>query len=104
MAGVKGMHKRESMSPTYAAAVRARIKAGGIAKLLEDHVAGKREMTATQVAAGLGLLRKVVPDLSAAEHTGPGGGPIEVATPLQGESAKAILDRIRADARTPAGS
>lgn len=70
MSGVKGMHVRRSTSPDYADRVRARIKAGGIAKLLEKHVAGKYEMSATQVAAALGLLRKVVPDVSAVEHSG----------------------------------
>jgi hypothetical protein len=77
MAGVKGMHERFSRSPGYALAVRARIRAGGIVKRLEDHVLGKVEMTASQVTAALGLLRKCVPDLATVEHTGEGGGPIE---------------------------
>jgi len=77
MSGVKGMHKRFSTSPGYADAVRARIRAGGIVKRLEDHVLGKVEMSASQVSAALGLLRKTVPDLSAVEHTGKDGGPIE---------------------------
>ncbi|HEU4344812.1 MAG TPA: hypothetical protein VFU31_24955 [Candidatus Binatia bacterium] len=64
MAGVKGMHERLSTSPAYAEKVRARIRAGGIARRLEDHVIGKVEMTASQVTAALGLLKKVVPDLS----------------------------------------
>lgn len=62
MSGVKGMHQRASRSAAYAEAVRARIRAGGIAKRLEDHVVGKVEMTTTQVTAALGLLKKVVPD------------------------------------------
>jgi hypothetical protein len=70
MAGVKGMHKRASTSAAYAEAVRARIRAGGIAKRLEGHVLGKVEMTSSQVTAALGLIRKVVPDLSATEHSG----------------------------------
>jgi hypothetical protein len=77
MAGVKGMHWRASTSATYAEAVRARIRAGGIAKRLEQHVLGKVEMTASQVSAALGLLRKVVPDQQYVEHTGKDGGPIE---------------------------
>lgn len=76
MSGVKGMHKRASTSAVYAEAVRARIRAGGIAKRLEGHILGKVEMTASQVSAALGLLRKVVPDLSSMEHSGAGGGPI----------------------------
>lgn len=78
MAGVAGMHKRASTSAAYAEAVRARIRAGGIARRLEDHVLGKVGMTSSQVSAALGLLRKVVPDLSAHEHKGEGGGPIPI--------------------------
>lgn len=99
MAGVKGMFERGRKSPGYADAVRARIRAGGIVYRLEQHVLGKIAMEPSAVTAALGLLRKVVPDLASHEHTGPGGGPIEVATPLQGETAQAILDRIRATAR-----
>ena len=62
MAGVKGMHDRPSKSPSYANAVRDRIKAGGILFCLQEHIIGKREMTPSQVSAALGLLRKVVPD------------------------------------------
>lgn len=62
VSGVKGMHRRASTSSAYAEAVRARIRAGGIAKRLEDHVIGKAQMTASQVTAALGLLKKVVPD------------------------------------------
>jgi hypothetical protein len=76
MAGVKGMHARLSTSPSYAEKVRARIRAGGIVHRLEQHVLGKVEMTASQVTAALGLLRKCVPDLASVEHSGPGGGPI----------------------------
>jgi hypothetical protein len=78
MAGVKGMHKRASTSAAYAEAVRARIRAGGIAKRLEGHVLGKVEMTSTQVQAALGLLKKVVPDQQQTELTGPNGGPVQI--------------------------
>ena len=78
MAGVPGMHFRASLSPAYAEAVRARIRAAGICKHLEQHVLGKIEMSASQVTAALGLLRKVVPDLSATQIVGRNGGPIEV--------------------------
>lgn len=70
MAGVKGMHKRLSTSPHYAEKVRARIRAGGIARRLEDHVLGKIQMSSSQVQAALGLLRKVVPDLASVDHQG----------------------------------
>lgn len=46
---------------------RVKIQNSNILNALIEHVEGKREMSATQVSAGLGLLRKVMPDLSAAE-------------------------------------
>jgi hypothetical protein len=69
VAGVKGMHKRASTSPATAEAIRARIKAGQILDRLEKHVLSGEEMTKSQVSAGLGLLKKVVPDLAATEHS-----------------------------------
>jgi len=44
--------------------VRERIQTSMILNRLTDHVHGKVEMSATQVTAGLGLLRKVLPDLA----------------------------------------
>ena len=49
---------------------REAIKTSMIINRLADHVDGKAEMSSTQVAAGLGLLRKVLPDLKATEHEG----------------------------------
>lgn len=46
---------------------RTKIGNSQILKRLVEHVEGKCEMSSTQVAAGLGLLRKVLPDLSAIE-------------------------------------
>jgi len=46
---------------------RTKIANSQILKCLLEHVEGVREMSPTQVTAGLGLLRKVMPDLSAAE-------------------------------------
>ena len=78
MAGVKGMFDRQSRSPAYAESVRARIKAGGITKRLEDHIVGKVQMSTSQVTAALGLLRKVVPDRASTEITGKDGGAVKV--------------------------
>lgn len=50
--------------------VRERIRTSMIVNRLEDHIDGKVEMSATQVSAALGLLRKTVPDLSATEFSG----------------------------------
>jgi hypothetical protein len=41
-----------------------------IARRLVDHVMGKVELSATQVTAALGLLKKTLPDLNATEFTG----------------------------------
>lgn len=48
---------------------RVKIQNSNILNALIEHIEGKREMSATQVTAGLGLLRKVLPDLSQAENT-----------------------------------
>lgn len=44
---------------------RQRIAAGKIVSFLQEHVAGKREMSSTQIRAAEILLRKVLPDLTA---------------------------------------
>lgn len=48
---------------------RLKIKNSNILNALVEHIEGNREMSSTQVTAGLGLLRKVMPDLSAVEAT-----------------------------------
>lgn len=44
---------------------RVKIQNSNILNALIEHVEGAREMSASQVTAGLGLLRKVLPDLAA---------------------------------------
>lgn len=44
---------------------RVKIQNSNILNALIEHVEGEREMSASQVSAGLGLLRKVMPDLAA---------------------------------------
>jgi hypothetical protein len=83
---------------------REKIRTSMLINRLQNHVAGRIDMTPTQLRAAEILLKKRLPDLSASELSGPGGGPIEVATPLQAETAQQILERIRADSRTTAGS
>jgi hypothetical protein len=68
MAATKGLH--------FNARFRARIRAGMLRKRLQDHALGLAELSATQIRAAEILLKKCVPDLSAAEITGEGGGPI----------------------------
>lgn len=52
---------------------RVKIQNSNILTALIEHVEGEREMSATQVSAGLGLLRKVLPDLQASADTDQAG-------------------------------
>lgn len=47
--------------------VREKIRASQIINRLEDHILTDLELTSTQVTAALGLLKKIVPDLSSVE-------------------------------------
>ena len=77
MAGKPGMHTR-LLHPARAEEVREKIRASLIVNRLEDHILEDKEMSASQVTAALGLLRKAVPDLGAInmELSGEGGGPL----------------------------
>ena len=52
---------------------RVKIQNSNILNALIEHVEGVREMSATQVSAGLGLLKKVMPDLAATADLGEAG-------------------------------
>src|SRR5690349_23452932 len=58
--------------PAFAMSAEHRTKIGNsqILKCLIEHAEGTREMSPSQVTAGLGLLRKVLPDLASVEHSG----------------------------------
>ena len=56
---------------TMSAEHRVKIQNSNILNALIEHAEGKREMSASQVSAGLGLLKKVMPDLSATTITNP---------------------------------
>ena len=58
--------------------VRQRIRTSMLVSRLQRHVDGKLEMTATQVTAALGLLRKTAPDLARTELTGKDGAELGV--------------------------
>lgn len=63
--------------------VRDKIRASQLVNRLEDHVFGDAEMTASQVQAALGLLKKCVPDLSAQTIAGdPEGEPLRQVTEI----------------------
>lgn len=60
--------------------VRERIRTGLLVRRLTDHVVGKLAMEPSQVTAGLGLLRKSLPDLSTVDTTlhGDPDAPVEL--------------------------
>ena len=62
---------------------RLKIQKSNILNVLLQHVDGKRDMSATQVAAGLGLLKKVLPDLQSVELSGNADSPVEVITRVE---------------------
>ena len=49
---------------------RDKIRNSNILNNLIEHVQGNREMTSTQVSAGLGLLKKCLPDLQSVSVSG----------------------------------
>jgi hypothetical protein len=57
---------------------REKIRSANILNALQEHVEGKREMSATQINAANILLRKVLPDLQSTTHTGNEGGPVKI--------------------------
>ena len=48
--------------------VREKIRASQLVNALENHVLGRKKMSATQVSAALGLLKKCVPDMAVVQH------------------------------------
>lgn len=62
---------------------RLKIANSNIVNVLLQHIEGKRDMSATQVSAGLGLLKKVMPDLQSTEITGDPDSPVETVTRIE---------------------
>lgn len=62
---------------------RAKIQNSNILNALIEHVEGAREMSATQVSAGLGLLKKALPDLSTVTINGDPENPLETITRIE---------------------
>jgi hypothetical protein len=63
-------HARHASSIQTQDYYRAKIRTANILSTLQQHLEGRREMQPTQVQVGIALLRKVLPDLAAHEHTG----------------------------------
>ena len=55
--------RSHALRPEAAAKIRDQIKTHHIVKVLTAHVVEGSELSATQVTAGLGLLKKTLPDL-----------------------------------------
>ena len=53
---------------------RVKIQNSNILNALIEHAEGRRDMSSTQVTAGLGLLKKVMPDLQAVTIAGDADG------------------------------
>ena len=56
---------------------RVKIQNSNIISTLLQHIQGRRDMSASQVTAGLGLLKKVLPDLQAMTISGDPANPLE---------------------------
>ena len=70
---------------------RQKIRTSQLINRLENHILGRAKMTASAVTAALGLLRKTLPDLTAAQLSGPNDGPIRTASEGDGRSALEIV-------------
>src|SRR5260221_12781355 len=62
----KGNH----LNPRAIEEIKQKINGHHIIQRLTKHIGGEVEMAASAVTAALGLLRKVIPDLAAVNHTG----------------------------------
>ena len=61
---------------------RVKIQNSNILNALIEHVEGRREMSSTQVTAGVALMKKVLPDLSNVEVRGDAENPLVPAITL----------------------
>lgn len=74
---------------------RNKIRNSHILNHLIECAEGEREMSSTQASVGLGLLKKVMPDMTASEISGPDGGPVQTEEVGQGAAKlSAFLDSI----------
>jgi hypothetical protein len=73
-----GSRQKGSPDLRLTAEHRSKITNSRILNNLIDHVEGRLEMSPTQVHAGISLLKKVMPDLAAVQHSGEGGGAMKV--------------------------
>lgn len=62
---------------------RIKIQNSNILNALVEHVEGRREMSSTQVTAGVALLKKVLPDMTYNEHAGDADNPLQTVTKIE---------------------
>jgi hypothetical protein len=62
---------------------RQKIRTSQILNRLKDHVLGSVEMSPSQVSAGLGLLRKTLPDLANTQISGDPNNPVTVVSRIE---------------------
>lgn len=55
---------------------RLKLRNSNLINVLLEHALGRREMSATQVTAGLGLAKKFLPDLAALTVSGDAANPL----------------------------
>lgn len=65
---------------------RVKIQNSNILNALIEHAVGAREMSATQVSAGLGLLKKIMPDLAAVQMSGDSENPLSLVVKIGGDA------------------
>lgn len=85
------MAARKPRQPKFAMSDEHRLKIqnSNILKVLIEHALGKREMSATQVTTGIALMKKVMPDLAAIDHTTDGD---KIEAPTQIILKAAVVD------------
>lgn len=62
---------------------RDKIRNSNILSALIKHAEGTQDMSPSQVTAGLGLLRKVMPDLANVTHSGDEQNPLRQVTTIR---------------------
>ena len=65
---------------------RVKIQNSNILNALIEHAEGVREMSASQVSAGLGLLKKIMPDLAAMQHSTDAENPFTIHVKIGGNA------------------
>ena len=66
---------------------RVKIQNSNILNALIEHVQGEREMSATQVSAGIALMKKTLPDLAAVTISGDPEQPVKMVIEWQSKES-----------------